>query len=117
MGFIVRTVFWLGLAMAILPPKARLGGADTADFDHVDVGIELQNAVAAAWSFGASALRTCETNPQLCKAGNDLWNTTLATGTRLLGEVQNNLETQRVTQVALAEPPARSKKKIQARVE
>jgi hypothetical protein len=117
MGFILRTVFWLGLAVAILPPKARLGGADTADFDHVDIGIELQNATAAAWSFGASALRTCETNPQLCKAGNDLWKTTLATGTHLIAEMRNNLETQQVTQVAMAEPPARGKKKIQARVE
>ena len=117
MGFILRTVFWLGLAVAILPPKARLGGADTADFDHVDVGIELQNAVAAAWSFGASTLRTCETNPQLCKAGNDLWKTTLDTGAHLIGEMKNSLETQRVTQVALAEPPTHGKKKIQARVE
>lgn len=117
MGFIFRTVFWLGLALAILPPKARLGGADTADFDRVDVGIELQNAVAAAWSLGNSALRTCESNPQLCKAGSELWTTTLQTGTSLVGEVEKNLKAQDLTQLAEVAPPTHSKKKIQARVE
>ena len=92
MSFIFRTVFWLGLAIVILPPKARLGGGDTADFEHVDLGLEIQNAMAAVWAFGAGTLRSCETNPELCKAGSDLLNTSLSTGADLAGELQNQWE-------------------------
>jgi hypothetical protein len=110
MGFIFRTVFWLGLAMVILPPQARLGGDDTADFEQVDLGRELQNAGSTLWSLGVSALNTCDTNPGLCKAGVELWNTTVRTSTSLAGDAQNQWEKE-----AKAEP--RAKAKIQARVE
>ena len=117
MGFIFRTVFWLSLAIVIVPPQARLGGDDTADFQQVDVGLELQNAGATLWSLGTAALNACETNPGLCKAGADLWNTTLNTGGALAVDAQNEWEKLAPPPIELAsvEPPAKGK--IQARVE
>ncbi|MCE9521959.1 MAG: hypothetical protein K8S25_05940 [Alphaproteobacteria bacterium] len=117
MGFIFRAVFWLGLAVVILPPQARLGGDDTADFDHVDVGLEFQNAVNAAWSLGSNALRTCETNPELCKAGVELWNTTVKTGVGLAGEVQKQLQAPQAPPLKTAAIEHADMSKIQARVE
>lgn len=117
MGFIFRTVFWLGLAIVVIPPKARLGGDDTADFEQVNVALELQNAGTTLWSLGASALNTCETNPGLCKAGVDLWQTTLTTGARLTDDVQNQWVKVPAAPVQLAEAEPRAKTKIQARVE
>lgn len=117
MGFIFRTVFWLGLAIVVIPPKARLGGDDTADFEQVDVALELANAGRTLWSLGEGALNSCETNPGLCKAGTELWQTTLTTGAKLAGDVQNQWEKAAVEPVQLAEAKPRSKTKIQARVE
>ncbi len=117
MGFILRTVFWLALAMVIIPPQNRLGGDDTADFRDVDVGRELHNAAYAAWSFGARALQTCETNPQLCKAGQDFMDTTLKTATSLATEAQNQWQKAADKPRQLAHNEPRAPKKIQARVE
>jgi hypothetical protein len=78
MGFIFRTIFWLGLALVILPPHARLGAAagdgDVA-WQDIDVGQELHNAAYAAWSLGVDAVSTCDTNPELCKTAASLWDT------------------------------------------
>ena len=117
MGFIFRTVFWLGLAIVVIPPQARLGGGDTADFEHVDLGLELQHAGSTLWSLGASALNACETNPELCKAGVDLWNTTLRTGASFAGDVRNQWEKAPAAPAKLAGTEPRPKTKIQARVE
>lgn len=117
MGFIFRTVFWLGLAMVVIPPQNRLGGDDTADFEHVNVGVELQNAASGAWAFGVSILRACDTNPELCKAGQGLAATAVDTTAKLAADVQNR----RNKGVAAPHKTAAAKphhpKKIQARVE
>ena len=81
------------------------------------MGRELQNAASAAWSLGTGALNTCENNPELCKAGIDLWNTTLETSATLAGEVQNRWENPPKPPLKTAEVEPRAIKKIQARVE
>ena len=117
MGFILRAVFWLALAMVLIPPQNRLGGDDTADFRDVDVGLELHNAAYAAWTFGVKAMQTCDTNPELCKAGQDLLDTTLKTGANLATEVQNQWQKAADKPRQLAHNEPRPPKKIQARVE
>jgi hypothetical protein len=117
MGFIFRTVFWLSLAIVIVPPQARLGGDDTADFENLDVAAELQNAGATLWGAAASTLNACETNPQLCKAGAELWKTTLQTSASLAQDAQTHLENMPEPPVQVAEAAPRAKGKIQARVE
>ena len=117
MGFIFRTVFWLALALVIIPPQNRLGGDDTADFEHVNVVSELQNAASGAWAFGMSFLKTCNTNPELCKAGQDLANTAVETTTKLAADARNGWQkgVAAPQKTAAAEP--HHIKKIQARVE
>jgi hypothetical protein len=117
MSFIFRTVFWLSLAIVLIPPEVRLGGGETADFDAVDLGREIGHAGTALWSLGAAALDTCETNPGLCKATADLWATTLRTGGALAADAQNQLEKSALPAIAPAGDEPRPKPKIQARVE
>ncbi|MDZ4738926.1 MAG: hypothetical protein SGJ03_03375 [Alphaproteobacteria bacterium] len=83
MSFIFRTIFWLTLAVVILPPQQRVGGRDTADFNEIDVELELHNAAYAAWSLATNALNACDPNPELCKASTELWQTTWTTVTRM----------------------------------
>jgi hypothetical protein len=117
MGFILRTVFWLVLAMVVIPPQARLGGDDTADFRNVDLGQAVQSLTSTAWTMGGQALRTCETNPGLCKAGQDLWRTTVETAGNLADEAQNQWQKAGEKPRRVAENHPRAYKKIQARVE
>ena len=118
MGFIFRTVFWLGLALVALPPEARLGGGDdTAEFRNVDVAVELKNAADTVWSSAAQIMSTCETNPQLCKAGADLVNTSLAAATDVAQDVAAQLVSEPHKTLAPAESRKPQSKKIQARVE
>jgi hypothetical protein len=120
MGFIFRTIFWLGLALVILPPHARLGAAaGDADvtWQDIDVGQELHNAAYTAWGLGVDALSTCETNPELCKSAASLWDTTVATAATLTAEVNARWTNADAKTVKLAENAPRAPKKIQARVE
>jgi hypothetical protein len=118
MSFIFRTVFWLGLAMVMLPPEARLGGGDDmAEFRDLDVGLELQNAANAVLSVGNQAANVCETNPQLCKAGGDLANAALAAATTVATDVTGQLRSEAWKTLATAENDLPHGKKIQARVE
>ena len=117
-GFIFRTIFWLGLALVALPPEARLGGGgNTAEFRNVDVALELKNAADTVWSSAAQIMSTCETNPQLCKAGADLVNTSLAAATDVAQDVAAQLVSEPHTTLAPAESRKPKSKKIQARVE
>jgi hypothetical protein len=119
-GFIFRTIFWLALALVVLPPQARLGGgAGTGDvaWQDIDVAFELHNAAYAAWSWGVDALSSCDTNPELCKTAVDLWDTTVATTQGLRAELNDGLKEATVGEQKLAENEHRSAKKIQARVE
>lgn len=117
MGFVFRTIFWLSLAIVVVPPQARLGGGDTADFEQVDLGLELQQAGTTLWSWGEAALNACQTNPGLCKAGAELWTTTLRTSETLAADAQNEWEKAHPQAVRVAKAEPRSKAKIQARVE
>lgn len=79
MSFIFRSIFWLALAIVVVPPEARLGGHDTADFRNVDIEQELHNAAFTAWSYAANASSACDANPRLCRAAAGLWDTTWTT--------------------------------------
>ena len=83
MSFIFRTIFWLTLAIVVLPPQQRVGGRDTADFNEIDLELELHNAAYTAWSLATNALNACDPNPELCKAGTELWQTTWKTMARM----------------------------------
>lgn len=117
MGFVFRAVFWLALAVVILPPEARLGGDDTTELEHMDLGTAIAQAQDSAWAMGQAALNTCTHNPKLCDAGQQLVDTTFATATGVINDVENSVRSgdeheRTVTKVA----PHRTKK-IQARVE
>ena len=95
MSFIFRTIFWLALAIVVLPPQQRIGGQDTADFSEIDLEFELHNATYTAWSLATNALNACDGNPELCKASTELWQTTWATVARMAmtrQELENSSE-------------------------
>ncbi len=118
MGFIFRTIFWLSLALVALPPEARLGGGDeTAEIRTADLARELANAADVVWSSTGQIMSTCETNPQLCKAGIDLVNTSLAAAADTANHVAARLVSEPEKPLALAESLKPQTKKIQARVE
>lgn len=120
MGFIFRTVFWLSLAMVVLPPQARIGGgAGDVAWQDIDVALELHNIAYAAWGLGVEAMSStsCDANPQLCKTAVDLWDTTVATTTGLREELNDRLKETNTAPHKLAENEHRAPKKIQARVE
>jgi hypothetical protein len=121
-GFIFRTIFWLSLALVALPPEARLGGGDeTAEFRTADLARELAKAADVVWSSASASAReimaTCETNPQLCKAGVDLVNTSLAAAADAANGVAVQLASEPEKPLALAESRKPRSEKIQARVE
>jgi len=122
MGFVLRAVFWLGLAMVILPPEARLGGGAgtdgaTIDLRDIDMGLELHDAAYAVWHFGTQVAATCDTNPKLCDAGVNLWKATVTTTEDIAGEVGNRWQAAPAKPVEVAEINPKRPKKIQARVE
>ena len=117
MGFIFRSIFWLGLAMVILPPKARLGGTDTADFRDVDIGLELHTAAYSLWAFGSEAASVCDTNPQLCEAGADMLGASIAAAKGVGAQVAGHFATVVEEPLADAENAPAHSKKIHARVE
>jgi len=87
MSFIFRSIFWLALAIVVLPPEARIGGQDIADFRDVDIDYELHNAAYTAWSMASNAMEACEGNPKFCQAAAELWVTTWDT----VGEIVNQM--------------------------
>ena len=117
MGVIFRSIFWLGLAVVILPPKERLGGADTADFGDVDIGFELHNAAYGLWSLGSQAASVCETNPQLCAAGSDILNASFAAAKSVTTQMADRFASVPEEPLADAENAIERSKKIHARVE
>ena len=118
MSFIFRTIFWLSLALVALPPEARLGGGDeTAEIRTADLADAVTNAANAVWSSATEIISTCETNPQLCKAGVDLVNTSLAAAADAANTAAAQLVSEPEKPLALAESLKPQSKKIQARVE
>jgi hypothetical protein len=79
MGFIFRTIFWLSAAAVILPPGARIGGADVAEYRHLDIEYELRSAALSAWTLVATSADACEENPDLCQSIAALWSKGLET--------------------------------------
>lgn len=114
MGFVFRSIFWLSLALVLVPPDARLGGDEEVEWRDVDVGLELHNAAYALWGLAAQAADACESNPELCNAAGDLADTAVKTATKLATDT-----TARLTEAPPepAEIRAAPHKKIQARVE
>ena len=118
MSFIFRTIFWLSLALVALPPEARLGGGDeTAEIRTADLANAAMNAANTVWSSMTEIASTCETNPQLCAAGIDLVNTSLATAADAANAAAAHMVSAPEKPLALAESLKPQSKKIQARVE
>lgn len=118
MSFIFRTIFWLSLALVALPPEARLGGGDeTAEIRTADLANAAMNAANNVWSSASEIASTCETNPQLCKAGIDLVNTSFAAAADAANAAAAHMVSAPEKPLALAESLKPQSKKIQARVE
>jgi hypothetical protein len=114
MGFIFRTIFWLGLALVVVPPHARLGGDEEVEWRDIDLALELHNASYALWGLTVDAASACEINPELCKAAEGLIDTTMKTATALVTETAARRDED---PVETPKPAAHRAKKIQARVE
>src|SRR5437588_812014 len=92
MGFILRSVFWLALASIVVPAEARLGYTDKgARGREVPVSEQVHDAAYAVWGFATQLAQTCDTNPALCAAGQNLMSTVTDTGASLLKEAQSHL--------------------------
>lgn len=114
MGFIFRTIFWLGLALVVVPPHARLGGDEEVEWRDIDLALELHNASYALWGLTVQAASACETNPELCKAAEGLIDTTVKTATSLVADTAARRDEDAVEP---RKPAPHRTKKIQARVE
>lgn len=114
MGFIFRTIFWLALALVVVPPQARLGGDEEVEWRDVDLGLELHNAAYALWGLTVDAASACETNPQLCTAAGELVDTTVKTATTLATDAAGRWAKEPSEPAEIRAAPH---KKIQARVE
>ena len=118
MGFIFRTVFWLSVAMIIVPPQARLGGGDgDVDWRDIDLGYEVHAAAYAAWGLAVDAVSACDANPELCKSAANLWDTTVKTATGVGAELTERWKDADENAEKLAENTKASPAMIQARVE
>ena len=119
MGFILRSVFWLGLASIIVPVEARLGyDGDAAQGHDVPLAERMHDAAYAAWGFAVQVGKTCDTNPSFCAAGQNLISTVSDTGASLLQEVQARLlPPPKNTHLADASTHAQQHKKFQDRIE
>jgi hypothetical protein len=116
MSFIFRTIFWLTLASVVIPPEARLGG-DDGDAMPADLGAAMHDIAYEVWGFGVGLAQTCETNPELCQAGQELISATAETGSSLVVGLNNRW--QDAASEAAVEPGQApvTRGKFQARVE
>jgi hypothetical protein len=118
MGFILRSVFWLTLASIIVPVEARLGyNNNGAPEREASLSEQAHDAAYAAWGFAVQVGKTCETNPSLCAAGQNLISTVSDTGASLLQEAQARLAAPKNTHLADASTHAQQHKKFQDRIE
>jgi hypothetical protein len=118
MGFILRSVFWLTLASIIVPVEARLGSdGNAARGREVPVAEQVHDAAYAAWGFAVQVGKTCDTNPSLCAAGQNLISTVSDTGASLLHEAQMRLAPPKNARLADASTRAQQHKKFQDRIE
>ncbi len=118
MGFILRSVFWLTLASIIVPAEARLGYTGKGAGGHeVPFSEQVHDTAFAVWGFATRLAQTCDTNPALCAAGQNLMSTVTDTGASLLKEAQSHLPTPENPRLADAISHAQQHKKFQARIE
>jgi len=114
MGFVFRSIFWLSLALVVVPPHARLGGDEEVELRDVDLGLELHDAAYALWGLTVQAAGACETNPELCTAAGDLADTAVKTATDFATDATARLSKKPFEPAKIRAAPH---KKIQARVE
>ena len=118
MGFILRSVFWLTLASIVVPAQARLGyDATSTGGREVPFSEQVHDAAYAAWGFATQLAQTCDTNPSLCAAGQNLMSTVTDTGASLLREAQSRLSPAEKPRILEAATHAQPHKKFQARIE
>lgn len=119
MGFIFRAAFWLGLASILVPADARLGyEGQTADGrPPAAIGDQIHDAVYAAWGFASELAQTCETNPSLCEAGQNLASTVAETGSALVIDIHERLTTAAQEHISAVPQAAERHAKFQARAE
>ena len=118
MGFILRSVFWLTLASIIVPAEARLGYGDKDAVGHeASFRDQVHDAAYAAWGFATRIAQTCDTNPALCAAGQNLMSTVTDTGASLLKEAQSRLSVPENPRVLEATSHVQQHRKFQARIE
>jgi hypothetical protein len=114
MGFVFRTIFWLSLALVVVPPQARLGGDEEVEWRDIDLGLELHDAAYALWGLTVQAGSACETNPELCKTAGELADTAVKTATGIAADTTARLADEPSEPAKIRAAPH---KKIQARVE
>ena len=99
MGFLFRLMFWVGVAVAIMPPEDR-PGADGAIASEAGLEERLRMAVFSVWALAADVSETCVRNPDLCAATQNLATTTMQTTQDLVMEIRDN-----VTGKSAPQPP------------
>jgi hypothetical protein len=114
MGFVFRTIFWLALALVVVPPQARLGGDEEVDWRDVDLDLALHDVAYALWGLTVQVGSACETNPELCKAAGDLADTAVKTAGAIASDTTARLADEPAEPAKIRAAPH---KKIQARVE
>ena len=118
MGFILRSVFWLGLASIIVPAQMRFGSDGKGTDGHeISLSQQLHDTAYAAWGFATQVAGTCDSNPAFCDAGKNLVTTVADTGGSLLREAQARFAAPANTHFADAAPRAQQHKKFQDRIE
>jgi hypothetical protein len=119
MGFILRSVFWLGLASIIVPAQMRLGGDSHAtDGREATLNEQIHDTAYAMWGFASEVVKTCDSNPAFCDAGKNLITTVTDTGASLLHEAQTHFAGPANMHVADASPQrAQQHRKFQDRIE
>jgi hypothetical protein len=114
----LASVFWLTLASLVVPVEARLGyDAKGAGAREVPFTEQVHDAAYAAWGFATQLAQTCDTNPSLCAAGQNLMSTVTDTGASLLREAQSRLSPAEKPRILAAATHAQPHKKFQARIE
>lgn len=118
MGFILRSVFWLTLASIIVPAELRVGyDGRGAGGREIPFSEQVHDTAYAVWGFATQLAQTCDTNPALCAAGQNLMSTVTDTGASLLKEAQTRLSAPENPRLVEAISHPQQHKKFQARIE
>lgn len=91
MGFLLRIGFWLAVAIAIMPKDQRPGVESAGLEGAQSLEDALRMTAYSAYNLVVQFQQSCETNPDLCKATEQLANTALSTGRALVSELQDGV--------------------------